>query len=305
MNFQKAFILFGLSILLTASCPSWAQALYERFDALEKAAAKAYEGADIDLFEARFQELRSEYQSQHRPQEEIWALYHFDYDKEAAQLESDLKLRLKTEEIVEEKALPLGRSTVRKAILSSGLWVILRDQITEDIGPSVRHDAQVYEVSRALGFHLVPVTVVRAYQDRFISLQVMIRDHERTQRGFVYSPYEDDRLQLLDYLTGQLDRHSDNWLIAPGGHVVAIDNDVVYGHPRYAQARTMIGKVSSDEPPVVLTPQNRRAVERLKNQLETSPAKFQLTPLERASLSAKIETLLRLPSSCQSFLSAR
>lgn len=293
----------GLIILLTLSCPSWAQASFAQLDHLEREASASYIGFDLDQFEKSFKQLRSEYQRLNKPQEEVWALYAFDFDQEAKRLETELRLRLLTEEIVEEKSLPLGRATVRAAKLESGLWVVLRERVDHQFGPNVRLDVLTYELSRTLGFHLVPVTVLRPYKNSVASLQVMIRDSKPGNESFIFNDYQDQKLHILDYLTGQLDRHQGNWLIAPGGRVVAIDNDIMYGNDMYAHARQKLGPdVSSDHPPQKLSSENRRAVERFERKLIEESDRFQLRPMELTFIRSRIQTLLGSGRTCEGML---
>jgi hypothetical protein len=139
------------------------------------------------------------------------------------------------------------------------------------------------------------VTVNRIHNGHPTSLQMLIRDNLLGDESFISGKYGNEELHILDFLTQQLDRNPGNWLTAPGGRLVAIDNDIVYGHERFAEARSRVGDVSADTPPAFLTPKNRRAVKRLEAELDGAPERFNMKPLEMTSIKVKIKVLLSRP----------
>jgi len=303
----RALILSALAVYIVASGRpemSFAavESQFQRLDNLHKAALTAYEGTDQLKFEQAFHRVVNEYRRLNRPQEEIWALYQMDFDLQASMQEEALRLRLATEPVIEEEPWALGKARVRKVKLQSGVWAVVR--IPGGITPSVNHDVMVYEISRLLGFHLVPVSTYRTYQNQVVSVQAFIEDRIESDKGFVREPYANEQLHILDFLTQQLDRHGGNWAVAPGGHVVAYDNDIVYGSEAW-EGKRVWGPVSADTPPRAISPVNKKAIERLKKALQENSGRYQFPFVERITLLSQIEILLNGPRSCDSDLRSK
>jgi uncharacterized repeat protein (TIGR03843 family) len=89
-----------------------------------------------------------------------------------------------------------------------------------------------YLVSEALGWHLVPPTVLRSGENGFGSVQLFI-DNDPNQHFFTFREDDEvcDRLQriaLFDLATNNADRKSGHCLRDTEGHVWAIDHGICF-----------------------------------------------------------------------------
>src|SRR5579864_1116178 len=95
----------------------------------------------------------------------------------------------------------------------------LRSSIT--LGTQYRREAAAFRIDRALGFNLVPLTVVRDIDKEVGSAQSWV-DIEGSLYGYLKA--DQARLAVLDYILGNTDRHVFNWRTQTDGRPSAIDN---------------------------------------------------------------------------------
>jgi hypothetical protein len=89
------------------------------------------------------------------------------------------------------------------------------------IGTQYLREAAAYRIDRALGFNLVPITVVRDVDGDVGSAQAWV-DAEGS--AYAYLKVDEARLATLDYILGNTDRHVFNWRTQVDGRPSAIDN---------------------------------------------------------------------------------
>ena len=157
-----------------------------------------------------------------------------------------------------------------------------------------RREVAAYLVSEALGWELVPPTVLR--QDGpggGGSLQLYLStDPER--HYFTFGPADKQRLRpaaLLDVLINNADRKAGHVIMSPDGHIWLIDHGVCF-HEDY-KLRTVIWDFAGEPiPPALLAP-----IEQLRSELGEN-ARFQnllaplLSPAEIRALRDRSDLLL-------------
>jgi hypothetical protein len=281
--------------------PSWASSdTFSHLDQLEKDTEAAYSGYDFADFEHKLGLLLSAYRRLGRSQEEAWTQATYGSLGQGRALEAAIRLRLQTEDVRSESDVVPERRLIRKLTLGHDLKAVFRPQTLENYSP--RHDVLYYELSRESGFNIVPVTVFREYKGVFGTAQVYLEDLHLGDKDFRIKRYEDEKLQALDFLTWFLDRQRKNWGRRPGGAVVAIDNDMVFGSPTHTRLRDA-RPVRSIQVPAKLSPETLQGLrvlnDTLKNRPERVPsigAKEQTFVLNRlkeifnADCSTKLET---------------
>ena len=140
-----------------------------------------------------------------------------------------------------------------------------------------RREVAAYLVSEALGWELVPPTVLRSKgPGGGGSLQLYLpADPER--HYFSFAPAEKQRLRpaaLLDVLINNADRKAGHVLLTPDGHVWLIDHGVCF-HEEY-KLRTVIWDFAGEPIPAPLLAD----IERLRSGLdENGGVQIQLAPL--------------------------
>ena len=89
-------------------------------------------------------------------------------------------------------------------------------------------EAAAYNLDEALGLGVVPETSLIESGGKWYSLQNWVDNAtlgEDVGRGLLLADQEDaGRVQLLDMIMGNADRHERNWLLTADGRLVAIDN---------------------------------------------------------------------------------
>ena len=110
----------------------------------------------------------------------------------------------------------------------------------DDLDPDIpgRYDireAAASDVARILGMaDLVPSTGQASIRGSEGSLQQFVPDaqpaHEAEESGRdIYGTPEDAaRAAILDYIIGNVDRHTENWMVRPDGKIVLIDNGLSF-----------------------------------------------------------------------------
>ena len=89
------------------------------------------------------------------------------------------------------------------------------------VGTQYLREAAAFRIDRALGFNLVPLTVVRSVDGEVGSAQAWI-DIEGWVYG--YRLADQGRFAVLDYILGNIDRHIFNWRTQADTRPSAIDN---------------------------------------------------------------------------------
>jgi hypothetical protein len=119
----------------------------------------------------------------------------------------------------------------------AAVWKPAAGESAEDrptgIEPGTMHvrEAAAHDVARLLGIDVVPPTTVRRHEGQEGSVQAFVRARpawsaKATERESA------EQMRLLDFISGNRDRHAGNLLLKKGGAVVAIDNGQAFPSER-------------------------------------------------------------------------
>jgi hypothetical protein len=123
---------------------------------------------------------------------------------------------------------PPGASVFR-AHLDDGTRAIYKPEVYTS-SHQMHAEVAAYRVSELFGFGLVPTTTV-AEDDGSLgpgSLQRFAENASEGQPTYRYTALETQRMAVLDYLIGNLDRHMGNYLTGPDGELIAIDHGLAF-----------------------------------------------------------------------------
>lgn len=256
---------------------------WSRIANLETSLAKAYESnVDLDsllLAEMALEQLKQEYKRHNRLQELIWTEFRYGDPAKAKFLEKELRFRLSTELIQPDsiEVLDPTKPSTKRVMLESGLLAIFREgRNTVHQKDRSWEDILFYELDSVLEFHLVPITVTKELNGIFGTLRVEFPDVKKWPHDLRLSPYPDNRLHILDYITEFIDRNPGNLFELPGGHLVAHDNDIIYGsrHFEFLSAGNRSGKFTARQKPKSISALERIALIRLQSALKYRPTDF-------------------------------
>ncbi|OYZ12793.1 MAG: hypothetical protein B7Y39_18850 [Bdellovibrio sp. 28-41-41] len=157
-------------------------------------------------------------------QEAIWALDRTGHYSLAEKIASEYENFLKTADIIKIKMLNRGITQSAIVEFKNGQRAILKN--ADLVNPqSNRFEIWTYEFDRKLGFNLTPTAVLRkigGVEYAVIAFLEGARSSLINMRERVNPAYPD--LYLLDFLTGQWDRHDDNSMFSKNGRLFGIDN---------------------------------------------------------------------------------
>ena len=140
-----------------------------------------------------------------------------------------------------------------------------------------RREVAAYLVSEALGWELVPPTVLRSKGPGGGGSLQLYLPADPEHHYFSFAPAEKQRLRpaaLLDVLINNADRKAGHVLLSPEGHVWLIDHGVCF-HEEY-KLRTVIWDFAGEPIPAALL----EDLERLRSGLdENGGVQIQLAPL--------------------------
>jgi uncharacterized repeat protein (TIGR03843 family) len=163
-------------------------------------------------------------------------------------------------------------------------------------GTLCQRETAAYEISAALGWDLVPPTVLREGTRGIGSVQLYIPNDEQQH----YFTVQEDarfaptlrRLALFDYVVNNADRKSGHCLVGNDNRLWAIDHGICF-HTEY-KLRTVIWEFS-DEP---IAPELIQDLEKLAAELADEKSELArsfcrlLNPGERAAMYSRISRLL-------------
>ena len=117
----------------------------------------------------------------------------------------------------------------------SGVYKPEATQLTPEAGTGAKRERAAYLFDRFLGFNMVPPTVIRDAGEGEGSMQRFIADAKtadeidvEAKMAFKAFPKEEKlRLDLLDYLLVNIDRHGGNWLVKDQ-KIYAIDHGFAF-----------------------------------------------------------------------------
>jgi len=105
----------------------------------------------------------------------------------------------------------------------------MRNSISGDLG---RREMAGSRVDDMLGFGLVPATTMLDGPDGPGSAQMFADGSTDGREAHQYGRVEQQQMAVLDYVTGNTDRHSENYLTGPDGKPVAIDHGFCFPDER-------------------------------------------------------------------------
>ena len=161
-----------------------------------------------------------------------------------------------------------------------------------------RREVAAYELSRLLGWHIVPPMVEREGPRGVGSMQLYI-EHDPDQHYFVLrgdETYRDQlvRLAAFDLVANNADRKGGHTLRDPRGRLWAIDNALCFH--RVDKLRTVIWDFAGTTLPDMLLADIERASACLSTEEEaTAPLRALLHPAEVAALLRRCAALLAQP----------
>lgn len=90
------------------------------------------------------------------------------------------------------------------------------DQVAAIGGPLYLRAEAAWRLDRALGFYLVPTCWVTKLDGETGSVQIYVRTADPPKLVTDYAPEWIEKVAVLDYIMGQMDRGDHNWLTHPG-----------------------------------------------------------------------------------------
>jgi len=177
-------------------------------------------------------ELAAIYLEENKLQEAVWSMRRAGHYEEARMLTEKIKNHLLTAPILKTHPAPQsGASKPWLFEMPGGVFAVGKVETgANSWAHSNNNEALAFEVADALGFNLVPVTVVRNWNGAPASLQLFIKDAASGGVSLRDNGYTKAtrKIYLLDFILGNTDRNHLNWLIRPGSQIVAIDHGLIY-----------------------------------------------------------------------------
>jgi hypothetical protein len=109
--------------------------------------------------------------------------------------------------------------------LSDGTKGVFKPDISKSQKGS-ESEIVAYQISKLLGFDLVPPTVRRTFNGKSGSLQLFIENSVPANRTYFFESQDQDlRQRILDYILINGDRNEGNFLIGSRGEIYSIDHE--------------------------------------------------------------------------------
>lgn len=172
--------------------------------------------------------------------------------------------------LVFRSGLDAGPVTTRQAVLKTTALHHENRRFRESMDPRVtgaEREVLAYQVDRACGFGLVPPTILREIEGVGTgSVQAWVNAPtawEWLNRGYDYRTDTGNlwlhRLAAFDFITGQIDRHANNFIMDEGRRTYAIDNG--YTFPKGDDRRWMRSSVGKHLKGQMIHPQVRAEIQ--------------------------------------------
>ena len=170
--------------------------------------------------------LAETYLKNGRLQEAIWAYEKGGLYQDSERLAQQIQTHLETKKIVMGISLH-GVSQPSLAKVGS-IAVVIKNA---DQDASIESELWAYELDRILGLNIVPLVIQREINGVRKSVHLFLEGSSPSGINFIFQRYqiENADIHLLDFLTGQYDRHGNNSLISVSGKWVAIDHGRING----------------------------------------------------------------------------
>jgi len=163
-------------------------------------------------------------------------------------------------------------------------------------GTLCRREVAAFEVSEALGWHIVPPTVLRDGLHGLGMVQAYI-DHDPKQHYFTFGEDQKEQLRriaLFDHLINNADRKGGHCLLDSTGRLWAIDHGISFHE--VSKLRTVIWEFAGQRISPELLRDLRYFVEKLEGKTEESVIGQLLSATETAALQKRGRALLRTSS---------
>lgn len=128
---------------------------------------------------------------------------------------------------ITDVSAPPGASVFR-ADLDDGTRAVFKPE-TYKGSHQIRAEVAAYRVSELLGFRLVPTTTLTTTAAEGPgSLQRFAEGTTEGRQTYQYTTLETQRMAVLDYVIGNLDRNLGNYLTGTNGELIAIDHGLAF-----------------------------------------------------------------------------
>lgn len=193
----------------------------------------------------------AQYLENHLYQEAAWE-YLKAGDSTAAEAALNLLSAAFEEDYIEFKPLGTRMNTSETYLLTfkNDVKGVFKVENSDTLG-HVYHDPAAYKLDQLLGFNFTPYSIVRTFQTPDGDLlrgSLMYFVKECKSALSVKAP-RTDRMRFFDAVIGNIDRHTNNWLIRGNGDIVCIDHDrtFLFDHTGWAHSpwESEIAKIKS------------------------------------------------------------
>jgi|GEM_PF-6199906 len=187
------------------------------FEALESVATE--QGRTPDAL----RKLAESYLVSHRVQEAIWTLREAGDFGEALELTRNFQSFLSIQPVTGGEFLGgRGGATARRVYYSRAISGVFK-RASSNICGDAEYEQAAYWLDELLALDVVPITVLVLHPEFGLgSMQYFV--HGRKALSVKSPRHREGRMRLIDLILGNRDRNSGNWLVRPGGFVVAIDH---------------------------------------------------------------------------------
>lgn len=192
---------------------------------LEAKAAGLSQNLGSPDYQAAVLELSHVYAAAGRPVEAAWALESIGKSADASALMDGMVKTLNDAKIAGEKNLGGGITETQLIDYQAGFKGVFKPEAqsgSNNWASHWQHEIAAYKLDRMLGIGIVPPTTDAVIAGRHGSVQYFVKN--ATMGGA-----KSWRLQFLDYVVSNLDRHGGNYLRRGNGQVIAIDHGLAFG----------------------------------------------------------------------------
>lgn len=152
----------------------------------------------------------------------------------ADQLESTLEDILINGAILADEPIGIGVSGARLLELDNEVKGVFK--VGDNWASDITSEIAAYKVDKIFNFDLVPITVQRKIGNEKGSVQLFVSEAKMASevKSAIIIKENRAKLEILDYLILNSDRHKDNYLISQHGKIIAIDHGISFNNSSHA-----------------------------------------------------------------------